>query len=63
MSVAFLDADQVASQLGISKAYVYKIIKRLNKELEEKGFLTICGKVNKDYYEERIYRAGKGEML
>ena len=27
MSVAFLDADQVASQLGISKAYAYKIIK------------------------------------
>ena len=40
MSVAFLDADQVASQLGISKAYAYKIIKRLNKELESKGFLT-----------------------
>lgn len=62
MKDIFYTADEVALQLGVSKAYVYKIIKKLNNELNQKGFITIAGKVNKDYYNERIYQSTKREV-
>lgn len=61
MKDIFYTADEVALQLGVSKAYAYKIIKKLNNELNQKGFITISGKVNKDYYNERIYQSTKRE--
>ena len=51
----FIHADEVATALGVSKAYAYKVVRDLNKELKEKGFVTIAGKVNRIYFEERIY--------
>ena len=41
----FIHAAEVAEVLGISRPYAYKLVRELNKELEEKGFLTISGKV------------------
>lgn len=51
----FMRVDEVADILGISKSYAYKIVKKLNDELKEKGFLTISGRVNKKYFMERVY--------
>ena len=51
----FIHAAEVAEALGISRPYAYKLVRELNKELEEKGFLTISGKVSRRYFEERIY--------
>lgn len=62
MKDIFYTADEVALQLGVSKAYAYKIIKKLNNELNQKGFITIASKVNKDYYNERIYQSTKREV-
>ena len=49
----FIHAAEVAEALGISRPYAYKLVRELNKELEEKGFLS--GKVSRRYFEERIY--------
>lgn len=51
----FMRVDEIAEVLGISKSYAYKIVKKLNDELKEKGFLTISGRVNKKYFMERVY--------
>lgn len=51
----FIFADEVAEQLNVSKSFAYKILKRLNDELETKGFITIQGRVSRAYYEEQIY--------
>ncbi len=51
----YLTADDVANELSISKACAYKIIRKLNDELREKGFLTVCGRVNTKYFGERVY--------
>lgn len=51
----FMRVDEVAEILGISKSYAYKIVKKLNYELKEKGFLTISGRVNKKYFMEWVY--------
>lgn len=61
-STSFMRVDQVAQELGISKSYAYKIVQKLNAELKEKGFMTISGRVNKQYFMERTcYGATKKE--
>ena len=61
-STSFMRADEVAQELGISKSYAYKIVQKLNVELKEKGFMTISGRVNKQYFMERTcYGATKKE--
>ena len=52
-SNTFIKVDEVAETLGISKSYAYKIVQRLNAELKEKGYLTIAGRVNKQYFMEK----------
>ncbi len=59
MENKFIRADEVAEELGISKPYAYKLIRKLNDELKEKGFVTIAGRVNRQYFYERLYGAGK----
>lgn len=55
----FIRADDVAQELNVSKPYAYKIIRKLNEELKAKGFITIAGRVNRQYFYERLYGAGK----
>ncbi|HEX2938944.1 MAG TPA: LysR family transcriptional regulator [Ruminiclostridium sp.] len=61
----FINADEVAEELGVSKPYAYKLVKRLNEELREKGFLVISGRVSRQYFMEKVYGSavilGKGE--
>ena len=55
MSDKFIRAEDVAKELDISKAYAYKMIQQMNKELREKGYLTIAGRINRQYFAERFY--------
>ena len=58
----FMRVDEVAKELGVSKSYAYKIVQKLNAELKGKGFITISGRVNKQYFMERTcYGATKKE--
>ena len=59
MEKRFLRAEDVAKELDISTAYAYKVIRQLNDELKEKGYLTISGRVNRDYFFKRMYEVGK----
>ena len=57
----FMRVEEVAEELGISKSYAYKIVQKLNAELKEQGFLTISGRINKQYFLERAcYGSKKG---
>lgn len=58
----FMDAHEIIEITGMSEAYAYKLIKQLNKELKEKGFITIRGRVSRQYFEERIYGVRKEEQ-
>ena len=51
----FVRAEEVAGVLGISKPYVYKLVREMNEELKQKGFLTIPGRVSRRYFEEKFY--------
>ena len=41
-------------QLGISKSHTYKVIHKLNAELRDKGYLTISGRVNRNFFMEKF---------
>ena len=54
MMNTFMSVDDVAKELGISKSYAYKIVHRLNAELKEKGYMTISGRINRNYFMEKL---------
>ena len=47
--------DEVRDVLNVSQAEAYRVIKRLNDELAEKGYLTVRGRTNRKYLEDRLY--------
>ncbi len=55
----FVRAAEVAADYGISEGMAYRIIRRLNRELEEKGYITVAGRVSRQYYNERVYGCQK----
>ena len=57
----FIKAEEIAKELGVSKPYAYKLIRKLNEELKNKGFITISGKVSRQFFEEKIYGLRKEE--
>ena len=59
MDNRFIRAEEVAKELDVSKPYAYKLIRQLNEELKNKGFITISGRVNRQYFHERFYGIGK----
>ena len=52
--------DEVAEALGVSRSYAYKLIRKLNAELEERGTLTVPGKVSRGYFLRRYGLDGAG---
>lgn len=59
MENKFIRADEVAKELSVSIPYAYKLIRRLNEELKAQGYITIAGRVNRQYFIERLYGTGK----
>ena len=50
----FMRVEEVAQELSISKSNAYKVIHKLNEELKEKGYLTISGRVNRNFFMEKF---------
>lgn len=51
----YYSATEISEMLGISMGTSYRIIRKLNKELEKKGFIVIAGKLPIKYFEEKYY--------
>ena len=61
MEKKFIRVDEVAKELEISESHAYKIIRKLNDELKAKGYITVAGRVNRQYFNERFYGAERSE--
>lgn len=59
----FMRADEVAKELGVSKAYAYKLIKELNGEMKAKGYIVINGRLNREYFAEKVYSKHCGKEM
>ena len=55
MKNQFMRAEEVARELEVSRSYAYRLIRQLNAELRDKGYMTIAGRVNRQYFRERLY--------
>ncbi len=53
MQHSFLRVEDVADILCISKSHAYKIVQKLNNEMRAKGYITIAGRVNKQFFLEK----------
>lgn len=56
----FINAKELAQVVGISQSNAYKVIKQMNDELEQQGFLVFAGKVPRKYFEKRCYGMAVG---
>ena len=45
-----MNAEDVARKLNCSKSHAYKLVKRMNTELAQQGYLTIAGKIPRAYW-------------
>ena len=52
--IVFMTADEVAKEMNVSKAYAYKIIQRLNKEMESMGYITVSGRINRKFFMKKV---------
>lgn len=56
-TMTLLDVDDIKAKLGVKDTKAYEIIRKLNRELERKGYLIVRGKVPEKYFLERFYAA------
>ena len=61
MEKKFIRVDEVAKELEISESHAYKIMRILNRELEAKGYITVAGRVNRQYFNERFYKKERSD--
>lgn len=57
----FVRANDVKEILNVSQAMGYKVIRTLNTELQDKGFLTVQGRIPIEYLCER-YKLDEQEV-
>ena len=56
----YVGVDTLCSDLDVSKAKAYEIIRELNREMKEQNprALVVTGKVNRIWYEEACLKTG-----
>lgn len=55
MEKVYLNAKDVAGIMDVSVSKAYQVIRTLNKELKEQGYLVVDGKVSKRFFNEKCY--------
>lgn len=58
MSKQFITAKEAAEILGVSEGKAYSVIRELNAQLKDQGYITIAGKVNRTYFMEKCCYGG-----
>ena len=56
MEKMFLRVSDVEEILGVSESYAYKLIRKLNKEMQDMGFQTIQGRIDTKFFYEHFYQ-------
>lgn len=50
----FITAKEIAEDCNISISKAYELIREMNKEVEAMGKITLKGKINRQFYEQKI---------
>lgn len=55
MKAQFITASEVAEVMGISLSKAYQIVRQMNRELKEQGYITVSGKCPIQYFKQRFF--------
>lgn len=58
MAKTFYTASDLAPIINRSENYCYCLIRKLNKELEEQGYITVKARIPVKYFEKRVCAGG-----
>ena len=50
-----ITAEEVAESMGISLGYAYKLLRKLNTERADQGYVTVSGKRPRAFWEKKFY--------
>jgi hypothetical protein len=50
----YLTNEDVQKRMGCKESKAGKVIRQLNKELQDRGYIVMPGKINRQYFEERV---------
>jgi len=50
----FMTVEEVAQELRVSKSKAYKVVRNLNRELQEMGYLTVAGRINTTFFHKKV---------
>lgn len=56
----FMNANEVAEELGVSVSYAYRLIREFNKEMKKSGYICISGKIDRKFFHEKFYATKDG---
>ncbi len=59
---SYFTVNDVIEILGVSKSKAYKVIREMNDQLAKEGYLTVAGKVPRNYFEKRWYGSREERM-
>lgn len=59
----YYTALEVGKMIGVGRTSAYSIVKKLNKELSDKGYLVVDGKISKDYFESKYFSDSNGKVV
>lgn len=57
----FMTVEEVAQELRVSKSKAYEVVRNLNRELQEMGYLTVAGRINTTFFTKKCAIANKGK--
>ena len=49
----FLNVEDIMGIMEIAKSTAYQLIRQLNKELKDRGYITMQGRISTQYFYER----------
>lgn len=55
----FMRVNEVAEALDVSEPYAYKLIRKLNEELKQRGCIVIAGRIDRRFFYEKFYNSTK----
>jgi hypothetical protein len=58
----FMRVQEVVEALDVSEPYAYKLIRKLNEELKQKGCIVIAGRIDRRFFYEKFYNSAR-EMV
>lgn len=55
MNTQYITAEQIQAVLGVGRTKAYAIVRKLNAELTDMGYITVAGKCPLEYFNKKYY--------